>query len=158
MKTIYILLLYFFAFLVETTVFSRLSIFGAKPDLVLVVLIFLAVKKGRFTGELYGFVGGVLEDIISSTLLGLQAMVKTLVGYIVGFFKNKLMEESFVLIFLFVFIVSLFHSFLVTIGLFLFTDYSFPLGNIFNSIISGLYTALLAPPVFAFLNKTGVGE
>lgn len=154
MSIITVFLFYFLALILETTLFHHLSIFGAKPDLVLIVLVFLAVRKGSYEGEVYGFIGGLLEDFISSAVLGLQALVKTVVGFAVGFFENKLEEDSALLVIIFVFLASLCHNVLGAAVRTCFTPESFSYGHILQIIISGMYTALLAPFIFRVLEKS----
>lgn len=153
MSVINVFLFYFLALILETTVLHHFSIFGAKPDLVLIILVFLAVKKGSYEGEIYGFIGGLLEDFITSAVLGLQALVKTLLGFAVGFLKNKFEEDNALLVIIFVFFASVFNNVLSAVIRAFFTPYSFSYGHILQIIISGVYTALLAPFVFHLLKN-----
>jgi rod shape-determining protein MreD len=53
-------------------------------DLVLVGVVFAALQSGAVAGMLAGTVGGLLQDILFGGVIGLSALVKTLVGYAAG--------------------------------------------------------------------------
>lgn len=62
-----------------------LSLGAIQPDFILVFLIFASARYGRITGILLGFSVGLLQDLTGSlSVLGANALVKSLVGYTVG--------------------------------------------------------------------------
>jgi len=80
--TPFILLLFLAIF--QTTSLNRLSILGIKPDLLLILVIFLGLHKGPLSGAGYGFLAGILLDIFSPTPLGTNALSKTVLGFLAG--------------------------------------------------------------------------
>ena len=63
---------------------------GAVPvDLVLVVVVSAALAFGPATGLLVGTVGGLLQDALSSGVLGMGGLAKTLVGFAAGRFATQ---------------------------------------------------------------------
>ncbi len=77
------LLLILVAVLVQTTLFSVGGIrpFRVAPDLVMVVTIVAARRLDDDAALLVGFTGGVLIDLLASSLLGWRALTLTLVAY-----------------------------------------------------------------------------
>lgn len=70
-----------FAVVLQTTLFSQTSIFT--PDLVLLVVVMLCLTKIRPEALLgLAFVAGVTVDLLGSAVLGLRAIVFTLVAYL----------------------------------------------------------------------------
>ena len=65
-----------------TGAWPRLSMFF---DLPLVVVIYYGIKKGPAGALLAGAGVGLLQDSLEGTLLGVNALAKALVGYLVGF-------------------------------------------------------------------------
>ena len=51
-------------------------------DLVLIVVVYVALKSGRSTGMLAGTVAGLIQDALSSGILGIGGLAKTLVGFL----------------------------------------------------------------------------
>ena len=72
------------AVLLQTTVLEFVAIFGVKPDLQLILVVFLALRRGSMSGQIAGFVGGLLEDVVTLSPLGFHAIVKALVGFCAG--------------------------------------------------------------------------
>ena len=68
------------AIVLQTTLFSQTTVFV--PDLVMLVVILLALTKLRPEAVLgIAFLGGLAVDLLGSSLLGLRAMVFTVVAY-----------------------------------------------------------------------------
>ena len=64
-----------------------LSIRDITPDIVLVLLIFYAMRYGRIDGIIAGFLVGVLLDGLPGTgMFGLSALAKCVTGFIFGSF------------------------------------------------------------------------
>lgn len=80
----------FTAVLLQTSVLSRLSFLGARPDLVLVVVVCLALSNGPAVGMLAGFGGGLVLDALSDHVLGLLALVFCVIGYFAGIVRSYL--------------------------------------------------------------------
>ena len=77
------------AALLQSTIFSRLSLYiHAAPDLALLILVFIAYVNGTMTGQLTGFLSGFLLDFMSAAPLGLNALIRTLVGGLTGLLKG----------------------------------------------------------------------
>ena len=72
------------AVLLQTTVLEFVAILGVKPDLQLILVAFLALRRGSMSGQIAGFVGGLLEDVVTLSPLGFHAIVKALVGFCAG--------------------------------------------------------------------------
>ena len=72
------------ASVLSSTLLSWVAIAGVKPDLALVIVALVAMRRGSMTGQVAGFASGLLADTISVGPLGLTAMTRTVVGYVVG--------------------------------------------------------------------------
>lgn len=78
------------ALLLQTGVVRYLSIGGIVPDLLLLWVVALAIRRGQIPATSAGFFLGLAQDILSGdNLLGLSAMTKTLAGFIAGYFYNE---------------------------------------------------------------------
>ncbi|GHU52135.1 hypothetical protein FACS1894200_12640 [Spirochaetia bacterium] len=62
------------AALLQSTIISRLAMFQAKPDFVLMIIVFVAYLNGTMTGQLTGFFSGLLLDFISAAPYRLQRL------------------------------------------------------------------------------------
>lgn len=70
----------------QSTLLSYATVLGVIPQLVLVVVLCLAFLDGERVGLVAGFFGGLLQDLQlpEGSILGLYALVFTLIGYAVG--------------------------------------------------------------------------
>jgi rod shape-determining protein MreD len=82
------------ALLVQTTVLSRMRIFGVMPDFMLLVAVAGGVTAGASRGAALGFASGMLIDLFLPTPLGLSALVFTLVGYWVGVANTGVLRSA----------------------------------------------------------------
>lgn len=144
------------AFIVQLTVLDYFKIFGAKPDIIIALVIFYAIFFGPGRGLEAGFVAGLLKDIFSVDIFGVNTLSLALTGYIVGIFSPKLFRESIsiqaMLVFVFTFISMLLHYF---IGPYISKmAYISTSEYIFGLIIpASLYTSAVSVIIFAFLIK-----
>ena len=89
-------LVVFIALAIQTTVLSQLTLLGVIPQLVLVVVVCLAFLDGSRVGVVAGFFGGLLLDLQlpPDSIVGLTALVYTLIGYGVGYLRQYSIGQS----------------------------------------------------------------
>jgi rod shape-determining protein MreD len=66
------------------TTLARFLVRGSGVDLVLVVVVYAALSYGPVTGLLTGTFAGLLQDALSSGIIGIGGLAKTVVGFIAG--------------------------------------------------------------------------
>ena len=69
---------------VQTTLSAQGFANGTSIDLVLIVVVYVAIKSGPSTGVLAGTVAGLIQDSLTSGILGIGGLAKTLVGFLCG--------------------------------------------------------------------------
>jgi rod shape-determining protein MreD len=67
----------------QTTLSTR-GFANGTLDLVLIVVVYIAIKSGPAMGLLAGTVAGLIQDSLSSGILGIGGLAKTIVGFIAG--------------------------------------------------------------------------
>jgi rod shape-determining protein MreD len=71
--------------LVLQTTLARFVVGGAAPiDLVLVAVVYVALTTGPVTGMLTGSAAGLIQDALSSGIIGIGGLSKATVGALVG--------------------------------------------------------------------------
>ena len=81
--------------LLQWLVFGNLALWGVVPDVVLLFVALTALKRGRMAGAVAGFSAGLLMDILTNPVMfGLNALVKTLMGFVVGLFRSDQGENT----------------------------------------------------------------
>lgn len=78
-------ILMFSVFLVlQITLIPLLAVYDVYPDLLLVGVILSATRHGTVPAILTGFLVGLAQDITASQLYGLQALSKSVAGFVAG--------------------------------------------------------------------------
>ena len=70
------------AVVLQAAVVSRLDVFGAHADLLVLVPIAVALVDGPERGAMAGFVAGLAVDLLSTTPFGLTALAYSVVGFV----------------------------------------------------------------------------
>ena len=136
----------------QSTVLRFTEIAGIAPDLVLVIVVFLANKNGTMTGQLTGFFGGLALDVMGLSPVGFYALMYTLIGALFGMTRGKMFVDPIIMP------IALAVAALMIKGLLaVLVAAVFAIGTIHSQVFSPGYlleigyTGLLAPIVFAIL-------
>lgn len=131
-----------------------IAIDGLTPDLLLIFCVWVSLSEGQFEGMLSSFTFGLIFDILSLDVLGTNALSKTFVGLIAGWFykENKVEQNIGSYRFLFiVFISSVVHNLIYFFLYVKFSNISFiPFFGKYGLAIS-FYTTVMA--IFPMLLK-----
>jgi len=73
---------------------NAISIWGAKPDLVLVVLISYALAVDPIFGSVLGFAAGLIYGSFVGLSLGSFIVTRTITGFLAGFVTTRLFSEN----------------------------------------------------------------
>lgn len=82
------------AFLIQLLFLDHIKIAGVKPDLLVLLVVFFAIFFGPGTGAEAGFVSGLFKDTYSLDIFGVNIVLLSLTGLIVGMLSPKLFRES----------------------------------------------------------------
>jgi rod shape-determining protein MreD len=74
----------------QATVAPALRIGDVAPDLPLIMVVMLALRRGPEFGCLAGFAAGLLQDTAAGGLIGPQALTKAVVGFTIGALGGRL--------------------------------------------------------------------
>ncbi len=110
------ILLLLLAFILQTTWIHAFEIIGLRPDLVVLVLIYIALRSGSFEATLLGFAIGLIQDIDMPHNLGLNALVNAIVGFAVGWVRLHITAENFLVQIALIFGAVLLHDLIYYIG------------------------------------------
>jgi rod shape-determining protein MreD len=72
------------ALALQTTLASLVIRGTAALDLVLIVVVYIALMFGPVTGLLAGSAAGLVQDSLSSGIIGIGGLAKTVVGFVAG--------------------------------------------------------------------------
>ncbi len=132
--------------------FDVLRIAGVKPDILFIVVIYLAYNFGSFYGEVTGFISGIIHDSVSNSPLGLLTFPKMALGFIAGMFGRSVLKSNIITIILLIFSASIIKGVFVLLLSYIFHQPA--ISSSLNVILpEAFYNAFLAPSLFFIFDK-----
>jgi len=74
--------------ILQSTLLPHIALYRAVPDLALGIVVYSAYVNGTMTGQLSGFFSGLFLDFLSSAPLGMNSLIRTLIGALAGVIKG----------------------------------------------------------------------
>jgi rod shape-determining protein MreD len=145
-KVFYYIGLLILILIIQSTRFDFWSIYGIKPDLILLLLFVISFRDGSVTGTVFGFIGGLTQDFFSNGLLGSGAFAKSLWGYLIGKSDKRFDTNSMVVQISLLFCISICDGLLVHFLMYLLRHPSPFRGRIVYDIFwQGVYNCAIWP-------------
>lgn len=88
------LFIMFFCFLLQGTLFKKLSFGGISPNLLIITTTSIGFMRGEKQGLLAGFVSGLFIDIFFGDVIGLYALIYMYIGFLNGKFSKIFYPED----------------------------------------------------------------
>jgi rod shape-determining protein MreD len=135
------------ALVIQSTLLPLIAVNGIRPDLLLILVVSSALLLGKEQGVGLGFFAGLLQDLASGNIFGLNVLSKILTGYLAGIMERKVFKENVLLPVLAVVVATVFNSIVVLVTLaFLGFNVDIP-AALLNIVFQLAYNAVLAIPV-----------
>ena len=140
---------------VELVLANLLGIQAIRPDFMLIVVICLSFLSGTEEGVISGFTGGLLKDIFSVHVLGINALVKTVIGYLSGILREKIFYQHLLwLVAISTFIFTILNNLLTYLLLnSVHSNYHFAALVRNLTLIQAMINSILAPFIFLGIQK-----
>ncbi len=140
----------------QTTLLTSLPIQRIRPDVVLILILYLGLFYTPISGGILAFFMGFLMDLFSGNGFGLYTLSRPSIFYVAQFFKGRFYLESLTSQFLFVFIFGLVEGLLILILLSILNPS--PIGNLYPLLFTFLlpqsfFTGLITPILFFLIRK-----
>ena len=146
----FVFLLAYLGLLLQSTIFSQITIAGVKPDFVLILILFMAILEGPKRGVLFGYTLGFLEDIMTGRLIGVNALSKGITGFILGWFTKRTYRENLLVPIMGVFIGTIFNGLIFFIIGKIF-GLNWPVSMlIWKTIPTAIYNTCLVPFAYSY--------
>jgi len=92
-KIIWTVIFGLIAAILQSTLLSHFTLYRAVPDLALGIIVYSASVNGMMIGQLSGFFYGIAQDFLSASPIGLNALIRTLLGALAGLLKGNLLLD-----------------------------------------------------------------
>jgi rod shape-determining protein MreD len=140
------------AVVLQSTLLHWVAVRGVIPDLGLIVLVFVAIRRGSMTAQLSGFASGVVEDVLSLSPLGFHAFIRTVVGFLYGLTEGSIFVDPIFMPVILIIIATLFKALISSLLVVFLSIPAAGFGVFAGPLWIELgYNAVLAPFLFAAL-------
>ncbi len=140
------------AVVLQSTLLHWIAVRGVIPDLGLIVLVFVAIRRGSMTAQLSGFVSGVVEDVLSLSPLGFHAFIRTVVGFLYGLTEGGIFVDPILMPVILIIIATIFKALISSLLVVFLSIPAAGFGLFTGPLWIELgYNAVLAPFLFAAL-------
>lgn len=140
----------------QGTWLRAVEVLSVVPDLALVVLVYTSFRNTGPEGQLAGFLSGIAQDALSAAPLGLNALVRTLVGFTYALASGKVFADRILLPVVLAASATLFKALSISVIALLFPVHVVPYDFLSSALwVEIAYNAVAAPFVFLVLGLFG---
>lgn len=82
------------AYVIQTSLLDWATIWGVRPDLVLLTICIVAMRRGPAVGAATGLIAGLLIDLAGGRMIGMGALARAAAGTVVGWSGRNLFGEN----------------------------------------------------------------
>lgn len=104
-------IIFIISFLLQLTIVPLFSIHDITPDIILIIVVSVAIRRGQLWGVLGGCILGLFWDIFGTEFVGLSSLSKSIAGFMAGFFGRERIEKRFGVLLGLLFFTMLIHDF-----------------------------------------------
>lgn len=153
--TIFILVLLMLVnFFLQSSFLPYFSIFDVVPNTSIILIICIALFKGKTYGSIFGLFIGLLQDIVFSPIIGINAFIYFFLGYLLGIIENNLVKGNLFIPIIFSTLGVIYYNFLYYVFTY-FLSQGIPFLSFARNalLIEIVYTIVLSIPIYMLFSK-----
>jgi len=152
-----LILLPWLAIFLQSTIFGTYSIKGTVPDLVLIFVAFFALINGAEKGTVYGFLCGLLEDLVWGRFIGINALAKALTAYILGKLQGNVFKENLLVGVVAVLVATCINAFcMFLMNLAVLPEFHLDMGLLMGIVYQIIYNVILTVPLYLWYYNSSI--
>ena len=141
-----------FVAVLQSSAVSHLNVLGVFPDLAMLLVVSWSLLQGVREGVIWGFIAGVVMDLLSGAPFGAATLSLMAAGLLAGLAKKSALSSHVVFPSLVVFLVTIVYSLLFLSIVWISGQTVVWLDSLLHTVLfSALVNAALMPLVFAIL-------
>lgn len=141
------------ALILQGTLLRRIEIGGIRPDLLVAFVVYFGWMRGPIAGSLGGFGVGLIQDLDASGPLGLNALCKTVVGFLVAKAGFRVHRSNFAVRFAFFALAMVTHDLLYFAVESLGDPMLFVKQIVWVAVPSAIYTAVIVLTLLGLVER-----
>ena len=154
MRYTMIAVMFLLSLILPGTLFHFWSWSGIKPDLLMLLTIYIAMHNRLSTSMYWGLGAGLLADLYLGRYIGMYTLTLAVVAYLSYWLAERWYQENFILTTFMVFLVTAVGQTIVA-GLSLGAGLHWAVDDIRNLVFGiSIYNALLVPLTYPFIHRS----
>lgn len=140
----------------QTTLLEYLTVFGVKPNLVIIFVVCSALLNGSPEGAITGIIMGLAIDMISGKLLGFNALLGMYSGIAVGSLNKRIYKENVLVIMVAAFLTTIIYEWFIFFSYTLFNqEKALMMLNPFTSVIlpEAVYNSVISIVLYMLMRR-----
>lgn len=81
-------------FVLQLAFVPMIGVFEFTPDLLVIWLVYIGIRRGHIEATIAGFCVGLLQDSVTTQFFGLAVLAKSLSGFLAGYFYTESTAEQ----------------------------------------------------------------
>ncbi len=153
---IILIILAIIIYILQANFFNWFTISGIMPNLFVIFVLFIGLFSKRTMGTVYGFVIGILLDLIIGTKVGINAVALGLIGFLAALFDKNFSKDSRVTIMVMVMVATAAFETLIYILNYIVLVTNLEILNFIKILsIEVIYNLILAIILYPLMQKFG---
>ena len=141
-------------FFLQSSLIPYLSIFGVVPNTSIILILCIALFKGKKYGSIFGLFIGLLQDIVFSPIIGINAIIYFFLGYFLGIIENRLIRDNMFIPILFSSLAIIYYNFSYYVFTYFLSQEILFLSLAKNILLTEIiYTTILSLPIYKIFSK-----
>ncbi len=96
-------------FVLQSTIFQYFRIGGILPNTALLIVVTISILYGKKKGVMAGVIAGLLQDLFFGKAIGINVLIYSSIGYIIGGVENKVFKDNYITPFLFIVTTTIYY-------------------------------------------------
>ncbi|MBE7053254.1 MAG: rod shape-determining protein MreD [Ruminococcaceae bacterium] len=153
MKKSKLYLLLFILLIVQTSIINKLNLGGVFPNLILVVAFTFPFFLQQFDAVVFGFVCGLLLDLLTGRIIGVNAILITYIALFVSFISKKYIYNTTINVFIVTFVMTILYQFIYVFLYYLIWKKGTIIGAVPKMLLEALYNSMIASLGYYIIQK-----
>ena len=94
LKAFCAIILFIISLTIQLFIFNNMSLFGVKPNMLLISIIVVSLYTNLYSTTIYSFILGFIVDLIFGST-GMFTISYTAIGMLLGFINNNYIKENY---------------------------------------------------------------
>lgn len=140
--------------ILQQSIFSGISIFGAAIDIVFVYIVCFSIVRDEVESIGVALITGILRDSFFPGAFGINTVLYILIAFIIGFIQKRIYKDSVIVPVIFTFFSSIIKGIFYFIIYYMVSSiFSFSYINIVNILLECIYNSIVSLFLLRFVKK-----